>query len=187
MGQRRGGGSGRAALPPEGAGSGAGFDELVGVGEEDVVRAGAVVCAEAVELGVPDWTEASWVDEDCVVAACVTDRDRAGREAFAGFCETRRAGCDSFARSCAVGGLRVGAGITFGEDWKTVPPGESRRWPAPAAARASVATTAAGTHVRRGRTRRRRAGAGAGTVCLSRGNPSSVVQKRIPPYRLAAT
>ena len=55
-------------MPPEGAGSGAGFDELTGVDEEDVevVLAGVVVCAGGVEL---DCTEASSVDA-VVVDAC---------------------------------------------------------------------------------------------------------------------
>jgi hypothetical protein len=57
-------------LPPEGAGSGAGFDELTGVDEEEeeeeVVCAGVVVLAGVVEL---DCTEASSVDA-VVVDAC---------------------------------------------------------------------------------------------------------------------
>jgi hypothetical protein len=53
-----GGGSGRRTGPPEGAGSGAGFDELVG---EEVVRADAEAC-----VGVLACADANWADSVAV-------------------------------------------------------------------------------------------------------------------------
>jgi hypothetical protein len=113
-----------AALPPDGAGSGAGFDELTGVGEEVVVvRAGVVVWVGVVEL---DCTEASSVDA-VVVAACCTGAVRAVRAAGFGRRTVRRAGCATWrVRSRAVGGFRLGPSSTCGgAAASTAPPGES--------------------------------------------------------------
>ena len=60
-------------MPPEGAGSGAGFEELAaGVGEEDVVvaRVGVVVCAGWVVRAPVDCTDASSLDAVVVDACC---------------------------------------------------------------------------------------------------------------------